>query len=61
MQENNRNELDRLDRERREDFLSMLKGFIVNQVSIVFLCLCQFFPVVCFGGERKIVYMTLED
>ncbi|CDP13964.1 unnamed protein product [Coffea canephora] len=33
IKENNRNELDRLDRERREDFLSMLKGFIVNQAG----------------------------
>lgn len=32
LQENNRNELERLDRERHDDFLSMLKGFIINQV-----------------------------
>ena len=32
MQENNRNELERLDKERQADFLNMLKGFVVNQV-----------------------------
>ncbi|RZS12120.1 hypothetical protein BHM03_00043510 [Ensete ventricosum] len=32
MQENNKNELERLDRERHEDFLVMLKGFVSNQV-----------------------------
>lgn len=32
MQENNNNELERLDRERHEDFLVMLKGFVSNQV-----------------------------
>ncbi|CAD5164965.1 unnamed protein product [Musa acuminata subsp. malaccensis] len=31
IKENNRNELDRLDRERHDDFLSMLKGFVINQ------------------------------
>lgn len=43
IQENNRNELERLDRERRDDFLSMLKGFVINQVYTrwfdnVFIC-----------------------
>ncbi|XP_044504392.1 sorting nexin 2A-like [Mangifera indica] len=33
IKENNRNELERLDRERRTDFLNMLKGFVVNQVG----------------------------
>ena len=32
MQENNRTELERLDRERQADFLNMLKGFVVSQV-----------------------------
>ena len=32
MQENNRSELERLDKERQADFLNMLKGFVVNQV-----------------------------
>lgn len=32
MQENNRNELERLDRERHDDFMGMLKGFVLNQV-----------------------------
>ncbi|KAJ0020445.1 hypothetical protein Pint_32450 [Pistacia integerrima] len=31
--ENNRTELERLDRERQADFLNMLKGFVVNQVG----------------------------
>ncbi|KAK6122000.1 hypothetical protein DH2020_044262 [Rehmannia glutinosa] len=31
--ENNRNELERLDKERHDDFMNMLKGFIVNQVG----------------------------
>ncbi|KAF9591942.1 hypothetical protein IFM89_010300 [Coptis chinensis] len=33
IKENNRCELERLDRERHEDFLNMLKGFVVNQVG----------------------------
>ncbi|XP_010264532.1 PREDICTED: sorting nexin 2A-like [Nelumbo nucifera] len=33
IKENNRNELERLERERRHDFLSMLKGFVINQVG----------------------------
>jgi len=32
MQENNRSELERIDKERQVDFLNMLKGFVVNQV-----------------------------
>ncbi|PSR93230.1 Sorting nexin 2A like [Actinidia chinensis var. chinensis] len=33
IKENNKNELERLDKERRVDFLRMLKGFVVNQVG----------------------------
>ncbi|KAL2317435.1 hypothetical protein Fmac_031311 [Flemingia macrophylla] len=33
IKENNRSELDRLDKERQADFLNMLKGFVVNQVG----------------------------
>ncbi|GAU44405.1 hypothetical protein TSUD_246310, partial [Trifolium subterraneum] len=33
IKENNRSELERLDRERHADFLNMLKGFVVNQVG----------------------------
>ncbi|KAG5111368.1 hypothetical protein JHK82_040591 [Glycine max] len=33
IKENNRNELERLDKERQADFLNMLKGFVVNQVG----------------------------
>lgn len=33
IKENNRNELERLDKERHDDFLSMLKGFVVNQAG----------------------------
>ncbi|XP_073284754.1 sorting nexin 2B-like [Primulina huaijiensis] len=33
IKENNKNEFDRLDKERHDDFLSMLKGFIVNQAG----------------------------
>lgn len=32
MQENNRSELERLDREMQEDFTNMLRGFVLNQV-----------------------------
>ncbi|KAE9606029.1 hypothetical protein Lal_00025230 [Lupinus albus] len=32
IKENNRSELERLDRERQDDFLNMLKGFVVSQV-----------------------------
>lgn len=35
MQENNRIELERVDRERHEDFMGMLKGFVLNQVCSV--------------------------
>ncbi|EYU43444.1 hypothetical protein ABFS82_06G142300 [Erythranthe guttata] len=33
IKENNRNELERLDKERHDDFVNMLKGFIVNQAG----------------------------
>ncbi|GMH30542.1 hypothetical protein Nepgr_032385 [Nepenthes gracilis] len=33
IKENNRSELDRLDKERHTDFLNMLKGFVVNQAG----------------------------
>ncbi|XP_027331566.1 sorting nexin 2A-like isoform X2 [Abrus precatorius] len=33
IKENNRNELERVDRERHSDFLSMLRGFVVNQAG----------------------------
>ncbi|KAL6865040.1 hypothetical protein ACP4OV_016191 [Aristida adscensionis] len=33
IKENNRNELQRLDREKKEDFLDMLKGFVTSQVA----------------------------
>ncbi|XP_056861489.1 sorting nexin 2B [Raphanus sativus] len=33
IKENNRSEVERLDRERRADFLSMMKGFVVSQVG----------------------------
>lgn len=35
MQENNRSELERLDKERHDDFMDMLRGFALNQVSSV--------------------------
>ena len=34
MQENNKNELERMDKDMHNDFLSMLKGFVVNQVYL---------------------------
>ncbi|KAK9282855.1 hypothetical protein L1049_011079 [Liquidambar formosana] len=37
IKENNRNELERLDKEKHDDFLNMLKGFVVNQVHPPFL------------------------
>ncbi|CAA7032332.1 unnamed protein product [Microthlaspi erraticum] len=33
IKENNRSEVERLDRERRADFMNMMKGFVVNQVG----------------------------
>ncbi|XP_057474601.1 sorting nexin 2B-like [Actinidia eriantha] len=33
IKENNKNELERLDKERHNDFMSMLKGFVVNQAG----------------------------
>jgi len=35
MQENNRIEIKRFDKERRRDFIEMLKGFVVNQVRVL--------------------------
>ena len=32
LQDNNRSEVERLDGERRADFMNMMKGFVVNQV-----------------------------
>lgn len=37
LQENNRSELERIDQERNSDFLSMLRGFVVNQVKLIYL------------------------
>lgn len=34
MKENNRTEIERLDRERKADFKNMLKGFVINQVGL---------------------------
>ena len=42
MQENNRNELERLDKERQADFLNMLKGFVVNQVYDIIIYIFSF-------------------
>lgn len=33
IKENNRTEIERLDRERKDDFVNMLKGFVINQVA----------------------------
>ncbi|CAH9138594.1 unnamed protein product [Cuscuta epithymum] len=33
IKENNRSEIERLDRERRNDFINMLKGFVISQVD----------------------------
>jgi hypothetical protein len=33
IKENNRSEIERLDKERKADFVNMLKGFVINQVS----------------------------
>jgi hypothetical protein len=35
MQENNKIEIKRFDKERRRDFIEMLKGFVVNQVRVL--------------------------
>nr|GEU75892.1 sorting nexin 2A-like [Tanacetum cinerariifolium] len=34
IKENNKNELERLDKERHDDFFGMLKGFVVNQIVL---------------------------
>lgn len=36
IQENIRSELERHDKERHDDFMSMLRGFVVNQVPFYF-------------------------
>lgn len=38
MQDNNKNEFERLDKEKHNDLLNMLKGFVVNQVIFVLYC-----------------------
>jgi sorting nexin-1/2 len=35
MQENNKIEIKRFDKERRQDFIEMLKGFVVTQVRVL--------------------------
>lgn len=35
MQENNRSELERFDKERHRDFIAMMKGFVICQVCAV--------------------------
>jgi hypothetical protein len=35
MQENNKIEIKRFDNERRQDFIEMLKGFVVTQVRVL--------------------------
>jgi len=37
MQENNKIEIKRFDKERRRDFIEMLKGFVVNQVRVLYI------------------------
>ena len=37
MQENIRSELERHDKERHDDFMSMLRGFVVNQVPSFYI------------------------
>lgn len=37
MQENNRSELERLDKERHDDFMGMLRGFVANQVPYFYV------------------------
>lgn len=54
LQVNNRNELVRLDKERHDDFVCMLKGFIVNQVSI------SFFFSLFWMDARFDVFITLS-
>lgn len=44
LQENNRSELERIDRERHNDFQNMLRGFVVNQVTFIYLL----FSVSCY-------------
>ena len=52
MQENNRNELERFDEERHADFLNMLKGFVLNQVTF-FYYLSFFLVYVESGGCHR--------
>ncbi|XP_074276630.1 sorting nexin 2A-like isoform X3 [Silene latifolia] len=51
IKENNKNELDRIEKERHSDFLSMLKGFVVNQTATFLLNLqtgiCDHLMVKC--------------
>lgn len=51
MQENNRSELNRLDREKEEDMLEMIKGYVTSQV--LFSSLCLFFISLFFSLPKK--------
>lgn len=56
LQENNRSELERIDRERNSDFQSMLRGFVVNQVksiSLIGSVSCDFQTPFIFCGSEK--------
>ncbi|KAL6003059.1 Sorting nexin 2B [Asimina triloba] len=62
--ENNRNELERLDRERHDDFLNMLKGFVINQIRLTYtfyvsvgkkIKLASIFVLNCLLNEYKIM------
>lgn len=49
MQENNSTELERLGREKKDDFLDMLKGFVVNQVCAI----SKFLSILCYIFSKK--------
>lgn len=45
VQENNRSELERFDKERHSDFMCMLRGFVLNQVSYLFYLFVPYFLI----------------
>jgi hypothetical protein len=61
MQENNKVELSRLDRERREDFLEMLKGYVTSQVlfQISEHCISSFVQTFLVRKPCQDYYMAL--
>jgi hypothetical protein len=61
MQENNRSELNRLDREKKEDMLEMIKGYVTSQVLFSSLCLFFISLFFFFAQKSTLIHNFLGD